>query len=422
MSTANNPTPEAPAEKPVKKGPWETVLTMTPVILTVIATLLAGLSSGEMTKAMYHRSMAGQNQSKVGDQWAFFQAKRIRGTNMETEVDLLPAVTKVGPLKPVMLHAAAARLTRTLNEARAKVEALQKAAKEAGEEQLANQAEALLKKKPDDLLKNVDVALEKNEGVFVYLGTDKLPEPEKLSAEAEEYKKAFKDQSAKGEKAKEGPPQIENLKAALKALTEFKSETEVAALVRKVDAQALAEAIHGAEVYAKHNDDASKVPGGQIRALNTALSQLTLQAALIYQLSIAAEGSKPGESTPPRALKEAMEGLDKASVAAGKAADDLTKLFLTAQSDYTARRYRSEAGYNLDTALLYEVQVHRSSANSDAHIKRSGFFFFGMLGAQCGVAIASISLAARQKSLLWVLAALAGVGAMAFSAYVYLSV
>jgi hypothetical protein len=68
-----------------------------------------------------------------------------------------------------------------------------------------------------------------------------------------------------------------------------------------------------------------------------------------------------------------------------------------------------------------EVQVHRSSADSDSHVTRSGYFFFGMLGAQCGVAIASISLAARQKSLLWFLAFLAGLSAIAFSSYVYLS-
>ena len=34
---------------------------MTPVVMTVIATVLAGLSSSEMTKAQYHRSVAGQN-------------------------------------------------------------------------------------------------------------------------------------------------------------------------------------------------------------------------------------------------------------------------------------------------------------------------------------------------------------------------
>jgi hypothetical protein len=43
-----------------------------------------------------------------------------------------------------------------------------------------------------------------------------------------------------------------------------------------------------------------------------------------------------------------------------------------------------------------------------------------MLCAQAGVAIASLALAARQKSVLWAIAGLAGVTALVFSSYVYL--
>lgn len=59
---------------------WGKILTATPVVLTVFATLLAGLASSEMTRAQYDRGLAAQLQSKAGDQWAFFQAKRLRGT------------------------------------------------------------------------------------------------------------------------------------------------------------------------------------------------------------------------------------------------------------------------------------------------------------------------------------------------------
>ena len=57
---------------------WGKVLATTPVVMTVIATLLAGLSSGEMIRAQYDRSLAAQQQSKAGDQWGYFQAKRLR--------------------------------------------------------------------------------------------------------------------------------------------------------------------------------------------------------------------------------------------------------------------------------------------------------------------------------------------------------
>jgi hypothetical protein len=66
-------------------------LTATPVIMTVIATLLAGLASSEMTKAQYERAFAAQLQSRAGDQWAFFQAKRLRGEMQRNTLDILAA-------------------------------------------------------------------------------------------------------------------------------------------------------------------------------------------------------------------------------------------------------------------------------------------------------------------------------------------
>lgn len=72
-----------------QRGLWGKVLATTPIVLTVLATVFAGLSSSEMTQAMFHRSLASQLQSKAGDQWAYFQAKRIRGTTLESTVELL---------------------------------------------------------------------------------------------------------------------------------------------------------------------------------------------------------------------------------------------------------------------------------------------------------------------------------------------
>ena len=106
MASFKDPTAEK-ADAPVKRGTWESVILMTPVVMTIFATLLAGMSSSEMTKAQYHRSLSGQNQSKVGDQWGFFQAKRIRGTAMEMGIDLLPITARPGPLQPEMLKVSA---------------------------------------------------------------------------------------------------------------------------------------------------------------------------------------------------------------------------------------------------------------------------------------------------------------------------
>src|SRR6266571_3237209 len=78
-----------------KKSWWEAVLTATPVVLTVVATILAGLSTSEMTLAQYHRSLASQNQSKASDQWGFFQAKRSRATSERATADVLLGLADV---------------------------------------------------------------------------------------------------------------------------------------------------------------------------------------------------------------------------------------------------------------------------------------------------------------------------------------
>src|SRR6266852_5528862 len=91
-----------PASEPRKN--WrEAALTSTPIVLTVLATALAGLSSSEMTLAQYHRSLAAQNQSKASDQWAFFQAKRIRGTEVQRTIRLLQALSEPAHIDVVSL-------------------------------------------------------------------------------------------------------------------------------------------------------------------------------------------------------------------------------------------------------------------------------------------------------------------------------
>src|SRR5262249_5715135 len=82
-ATPSSDQPEAP------RTLWDHVLTSTPIVMTVLATLLAGLSSSEMTQAQYFRSRAAQDQSKAGDQWGFFQAKRLRETILRTRLQAL---------------------------------------------------------------------------------------------------------------------------------------------------------------------------------------------------------------------------------------------------------------------------------------------------------------------------------------------
>jgi len=84
------------ADVPATK--WGKILTATPIIMTVVATALAGLASSEMTRAQYSRSLAAQQQSKAGDQWGFFQAKRLRSALQRNTLDILQSTTEVQPL------------------------------------------------------------------------------------------------------------------------------------------------------------------------------------------------------------------------------------------------------------------------------------------------------------------------------------
>lgn len=101
---------EIPEELKAELAPtkWGKVLTVTPVVMTVIATMLAGLSSSEMTRAQYDRSLAAQRQSKAGDQWNFFQGKRLRGVVLRTTLDTMAVNSGIGALDPAALRRALA--------------------------------------------------------------------------------------------------------------------------------------------------------------------------------------------------------------------------------------------------------------------------------------------------------------------------
>jgi len=67
--------------------------------MTVIATLLAGLASSEMTRAQYNRAFGAQLQSKAGDQWSYFQAKKQRGAMQRNTLELLQAIADLHPVE-----------------------------------------------------------------------------------------------------------------------------------------------------------------------------------------------------------------------------------------------------------------------------------------------------------------------------------
>ncbi len=87
--------PDTPPDEP--KSTFDRVITATPIVLTVVATIFAGLSGSEMNLAMYWRSVAAQDQSKAGSQWAFAGFKRDRSLILQGQTRTLLAAADRGP-------------------------------------------------------------------------------------------------------------------------------------------------------------------------------------------------------------------------------------------------------------------------------------------------------------------------------------
>lgn len=263
---------------------WGKLLAATPVVMTVIATLLAGLASSEMTRAQYDRALGAQLQSKAGDQWGYFQAKKMRSALQHNTLELLHATAEIQPLH----HAA----------------------------------------------------------------LEKLP-------------------------ALPAPALAASVKTALEAVEKQQPETEIAAALKPVTDQQLAATLQAARDHV-HDFDTALAPANQTLAQ----------------------------------FEKSLPAGDKA------AARDLT----AAKMRFNALRYDAEAKLNQAIANLLELQVRKANISAARHHKRSGKFFFGMLAAQAAVIVSTFAMAARQRNLLWILAAAAGVAAVVFAIYVYLRV
>jgi hypothetical protein len=292
---------ELKADVPPSK--WGKMLTATPIVMTVVATMLAGLSSSEMTRAQYDRSLAAQQQSKAGDQWSFFQAKRLRSAMQHSTLDMLQSTADIHPLTSQSLE-----------------------------------------KSGGELSPAVIAALEKGD----------LPVAPSTS------------------------PMDAGVKGAIDALEGSKPEAEIAALLVNVKEQTLADSLFAAT-------DAAMAFDATTRPVNQAIDKL--------EKSLTATGDK-----------------------------SLNRDFITARLRYTALRYDAESRLNQAVAYVYELQVRKSNVSAERHHERSQRFFYGMLAGQMAVIIATFAIAARQRNLLWSIAAAAGLAAIILAVYVYLFV
>jgi len=301
-----NPSDDLKADLP--PTPWGKVLSATPVVMTVIATMLAGLSSSEMTRAQYDRSTAAQLQAKAGDQWSFFQAKRLRSAVQRNALEIAGLTADL----PVLSSQA-----------------------------LRDGVPAL----------NADWSTPAGQATLAALDRDELP-------------------------ALPPPPPLDsNIDAALKGM---------------------------------------EGPEAAMHALLSPVADAVLEAAL----RASQERTRAFDATTAP-ISQLFDRIERAL--SGSSADrTLGRAFSVARLRFNAKRYDAESSLNQVIANLYELQVRKSNFSADRHSERSQRFFYGMLAAQLAVIMATFAIAARQRSLLWAVAAGAGVVAVLFAGYVYL--
>jgi hypothetical protein len=331
---------ELKAEVPHSK--FGKILSATPVVMAVVATMLAGLASSEMTRAQYDRSLGAQQQSKAGDQWSFFQAKRLRGAIQHNTADLLQTVVNIHPFDPATLS----QLT--------------------GLPIQAEPAEAETLKK--DLATVLDSAAGKQALARLQSG-----EPPRTAAV---------------------PDLDPKIKAAMEGVETSTPDAELAVLINQVNNKTIDAALHTARDQAQEFDTLTK-------PINQSIDQLDSLLARYSVLHRRSDGGDAGGTDP--VVK-------------------LVRDFTSARLRYASARYEVEARLNQTIANLFEVQVRKSNISAERHHRRSERFFFGMLGAQTGVIISTLAMAAKNRNLLWSLAAAAGLLAVSFAVYVFLYV
>ena len=194
----------------------------------------------------------------------------------------------------------------------------------------------------------------------------------------------------------------EVIDAVVQAIRQRQTEGSTVGLVAKLDADDIEEATRLAEEDADRFDKNCEPLNDRITEFRGLFAEL------------AAVG---------RSLRKYVDRTEDRSPLAQAATllDGLNNSFTVAALSFEARRYRQEAALNRRAAEMYEVRVRRSGLSSERHRDRSLKFFYCMLMAQVGVTVSSLALAGTKRSLLWFVAALAGIAALGFSGYVYLS-
>jgi Domain of unknown function (DUF4337) len=408
---------------------WDTILGATPVALTVLATILAGLSSAEMTKAQYHRSLAAQEQSKTSDEWAYFQAKKYRSTYSVGTASQLRLQSTRQPFTAAALLALLGGMAKDLQGLDERVGDLLAFLK-ANQAPLGDRAKEFQERLPA-FRQGVKERLQKLKVAMDDLAKE-LP--------GSDYKKTFALLPSEDLPTADGTGKADDIAATLtndlktvnpvlhdafQVIDGHQSKAELDAVCNRIPEEQVRQAHEVVEQHVAAFDKAHKPVGKALDHIGKDLDDcLELQGwAREGTSDLHLDAGNPvagADDKPWGRFQASLAALSRDTEEQYASASRSSADFTAARLRYNARRYDHEARYNQTSAWLHEIQVNKSSLLSDRYRFRSMLFFIGMLAAQGGVTIATLSLALRRRSILWTLATIAGLTALALSGYVFL--
>ncbi len=368
-----------------KKTFWENLVVYTPVVLTVLATVLAGISSSEMSAAQYFRSIAAQMQSKVSDQWNFFQAKHLREEQALSTIQLLQNLTQPTPLDAQSLQAAGQHLTDQMR--RAIIETVDTsnaiAPNTAASKELTDCTDRVIY-----LIKQLN---------------ESTTRPDTASAMTSFFRGDMP-------KIQDEPIADQAIIDSIHAINNRVPEVDLERQAGQIDQDSLDRAVTAASDNAVAFDNAITSSQQQVNQFMAVFDEISQKTAMFGRTA--------------RWVTDQVNGnvFDKSTVSVQDIAGQLNAAFSIARLRFNSARYDRDARYNQVLAELYEVRVRKESYLSERHRLRSKEFFYVMLAAQTGVTIATLSLAVRRRMILWGFAVAAGLAAVSFAAYVYLFV
>jgi hypothetical protein len=440
-------TPESNAPTPPenKKSRWDSVLTYTPVVLTVLATLLAGQSSTQMSLAQYHRALAAQQQAKAGDQWSFFQAKRIRGENFETSADLANLEGGLARVDATRLSESLEHLSHSIKQLEQSAERLRNERSGKTEPQVGrdgsgasttSDAERLLEsiRRERAEVDRVRAAMRelqfgeagevrpKASTAFRYLNPPfpawregKLNDPA-LQATLE-ANRGQTGETVQAETKSDGKRALDSVLAAIRERrTDVHRMPELAAIDVRTLERTLATVADAAATFDKwsaETDEAIESVAELVRRAASAAG--AVNRAVGDAVTLTAELADVPDETRSLARTLVQKNESMRSVA-----EQIARDILVGRHAFTAWRYEIEARYNQSLAENYEVRVLKSSAESGRYLKRSWGYFYAQLAVQAAVTVATLALAVRQRNALWGLACGASLIALVYAGAVLL--